>query len=306
MQIARHNMAETIDELVKSLRNIIPSLSNKAGGIHAYSHMLEQDNVPETAISDRNKISKLSNDITVTIENASKHYISVSFQDGNQAEPTPGYKVEMNNLVKELGIYLTKIAAQIKSMAENLLSTYTLEGNAKKDAEGIIKAADNTLNEVKAAYARLGITASLDEPITYRIVAVDDKQDVRGLIKLLERYPYNHEGRQVTFKVNVLETAEQVLEYLKTNEADLLLTDREMPSTDGWQLLEILGKINRNGLYMPNKEYKLPPARVIMLTGDANEGDIRRIKENGLSYAAKPLEMRELQRKICETIEQTP
>ncbi len=307
MPISKYNMADTIDKFVEDLKQIIPQLCNKVGGIQAYSYMLEQDNVPETAKSDSSKILKLSKDITVTIDNAFKHYTSAILLDYIQTRPTAEYKTEMYNLVKELGIYLTRKTAQIKSMAENLLSTYTLEGDAKKDADGIIEAADNTLNEIKTAYARLGITASSDEPITYRIVAVDDMPEIREIIKrILDGRIYNNQGRQVTFKVDVMEKAELALEYLQTNETDLLLTDREMPGTDGWKLLEMLGSLDKDGRYTPKQEYRLPASRVIMLTGGATESDFDRLLNNGIGYLIKPIDASELQKKICETIEQTP
>lgn len=90
------------------------------------------------------------------------------------------------------------------------------------------------------------------EVVTYRVVHVDDEQNIRDGVgaalsldsNLVPKSDgiFGHDGKRVKYDVKKFESAQAALEYLHAQgEAiDILLTDREMPGLSGIDLLNIL------------------------------------------------------------------
>jgi len=81
------------------------------------------------------------------------------------------------------------------------------------------------------------------------------------------------------FEVHTVSSAEKALEYLKSNNVDLILTDQRMPVMSGVEFLEEYNKI------APEE----PPKRV-MVSGYSPEGEINEALEKNIldKFVSKP------------------
>lgn len=110
----------------------------------------------------------------------------------------------------------------------------------------------------------------------YNIVILDDEADIRELVCL--------NLQQAGYAVNDFANAESFLQYIKTNQVDLLLLDLMLPDMDG---LDICKKLKNN------RETKNLP--IIMLTAKAEEIDkIIGLELGADDYVTKPFSPREL------------
>lgn len=83
-------------------------------------------------------------------------------------------------------------------------------------------------------------TKAIEKPVTMRILLVDDHAILLdGIKNLLEK----EEGLVVAA---MAESAEKALEFLKTNEVDLIVTDFNMPGMDGLSLVHTVKRIQPN------------------------------------------------------------
>lgn len=102
------------------------------------------------------------------------------------------------------------------------------------------------------------------------ILAVDDRQDVRDVVRLT----FEKRGAHV----EVASSASEALRRIETSAPDLLISDIGMPETDGYGLIAAL---RERGLTMP----------AIALTGFARGGERARARQAGFQeFLAKPID----------------
>jgi DNA-binding response OmpR family regulator len=109
-----------------------------------------------------------------------------------------------------------------------------------------------------------------------KILAVDDKQDILTLVKvILEGHNY-----EVTTAIS----GEEAIEITKDENFELILLDLMMGGINGFDTLKEIRK---------NENYKKTP--IIALTAKAQEGDKEKTLEEGFThYIAKPFRAQEL------------
>jgi PAS domain S-box-containing protein len=108
-----------------------------------------------------------------------------------------------------------------------------------------------------------------------RLMVVDDEPDVRELLALVLR----HEGAVVTTAAS----AQEALEALRANPADVLISDIGMPEESGYVLLEKLRELER--------QQERHPIPAIALTAYVREEDRKRTSEAGFEvHLSKPVE----------------
>lgn len=123
----------------------------------------------------------------------------------------------------------------------------------------------------------------------FTVLLVDDNPDHRFLTRRALK-PLEAEGK---LRVVVAEDGEDAWAKLQTGLAPgLVLLDIKMPRRDGF---ELLGDIRRH----PD----MSRMRVVMFSSSENRVDIERAKQLGADeYVTKPLDAREFQEKVRETI----
>jgi PAS domain S-box-containing protein len=116
------------------------------------------------------------------------------------------------------------------------------------------------------------------------ILIIDDEDFVRGAIQeILE-----DEGHTV----EVASSGEEGVEKFKKGKFDLVLTDLGMPGLAGWEVVAHIKAINK----------EVP---VILLTGWANQTDVRRAKEKGVDLIlGKPISSKDLVAMVARAIKE--
>ncbi len=113
-----------------------------------------------------------------------------------------------------------------------------------------------------------------------RVLLVDDEE------QFVETLAMRLEARD--FAVATAFSGDQALDYLKANEADVVVLDVLMPGLSGIDTLGMMKKIR-------------PLTEVIMLTGHATvETAIEGMKLGAFDYLMKPTEIEELVKKITK------
>lgn len=117
------------------------------------------------------------------------------------------------------------------------------------------------------------------------IVIVDDEPKIRnGLLKLLS----SHNGWNIS---GVFEEAKSALQFLNSNNADVIITDIKMPEISGLELINEIRERNQN-------------INIIILSGYSNFSYAQKAIELGvMRYLTKPTNPRELLA-ILQTIEE--
>lgn len=123
----------------------------------------------------------------------------------------------------------------------------------------------------------------------FTVLLVDDNPDHRFLTRRALK-PLEAEGK---LRVVVAEDGEDAWQKLLTGlTPGLVLLDIKMPRRDGF---ELLGDIRRHS--------EMSRMRVVMFSSSENRLDIERARELGADeYVTKPLDAREFQEKVRETI----
>lgn len=127
---------------------------------------------------------------------------------------------------------------------------------------------------------------TVETPISTKasILIIDDEDFVRGAIQeILE-----DEGHTV----EVASSGEEGIEKFKKGKFDLVLTDLGMPGIAGWEVVAHIKAINKN-------------VPVILLTGWANQTDVRRAKEKGVDLIlGKPISSKDLVAMVSRAIQE--
>ena len=115
----------------------------------------------------------------------------------------------------------------------------------------------------------------MNRPEEFRIIVVDDEvRAVAGLVELLRLDGYQVEG---------FSQSDLVLDHLKKESADLLLTDLKMPGIDGLELLQQVKILDSD-------------INVIMITGQGTVDDaVAAMKAGADDYLLKPINIDELE-----------
>ena len=123
----------------------------------------------------------------------------------------------------------------------------------------------------------------MKKPENFRIIVVDDEvRAVEGLVELLRLDGYIVTGYSEPVSV---------LEHLKKESADLLLTDLKMPEMDGLELLQQAQTLD-------------PELNVVMITGQGTVNDaVAAMKAGADDYLIKPLNVDELEIVIARIFE---
>ena len=116
---------------------------------------------------------------------------------------------------------------------------------------------------------------------TARVLLVDDNETVLSLMT-----DFLSSG----YQVDRASTAGQALKAIAANMPDVILLDVNMPGTDGLTLLQSL---RRHGVTAP----------AFVITGYDAPGQAARAQQLGATkYMVKPIDLRELDREIAETL----
>lgn len=112
---------------------------------------------------------------------------------------------------------------------------------------------------------------ALEEPITQRLLVVDDEDSVLKMVKtLLSRARYD---------VITCETATDALKMVKLEHFDCIITDAVMPGVSGYDLVKTIRKGNS------------PDIPILMLTRKRNRQDVKKAVEAGITdYVLKPID----------------
>ncbi|MFC1745373.1 response regulator, partial [Candidatus Riflebacteria bacterium] len=117
-----------------------------------------------------------------------------------------------------------------------------------------------------------------------RVLWVDDDNTLRKTARHLIR-ALGHTG-------DVAGSGQEALEYLDSNEYDLVLTDLGMPGMNGWQLADII-----------NKKFK-GKMKVAVVTGWGAQVSEEKKKEHGVGYVlGKPVEIKQIENLISEAMQ---
>jgi len=107
-----------------------------------------------------------------------------------------------------------------------------------------------------------------------RVLVVDDKRDLaRGVALVLS---------ELSDDIEVVHTAEDALERMSQEPADLVFSDIKMPGMDGMELLTVVGE-------------RWPRTRVVLFTGHGTiESAVAAMKRGAFDYLTKPFDNEEL------------
>ena len=203
--------------------------------------------------------------------------------------------------VKSIGKCLWPLLSKVQENASALVDM--LEGEDKKYLSLVVDGADNAEKLLDAAYSRF----ELLEECTYTVLFLDDQQENRTLLqRALQGREFNYHGKKIKFKVVSAATHEEAVSYLQVNDVDFFLTDMKMPNVTGIEVLDMVGKKGDDGRYTPHSQFKLPSGRAALYTTLTSTEDERKAEELGVPYLHKPMDPNNLQKKICDLIEQNP
>ena len=114
-----------------------------------------------------------------------------------------------------------------------------------------------------------------------RVLLVDDNETILSLMSDFLGFGY---------QVDRASTAAQALKAIAANMPDVILLDVNMPGTDG---LTLLGSLRQHGVTAP----------AFVITGYDAPGQAARAAQMGATkYMVKPVDLRELDRLIAETL----
>ena len=125
--------------------------------------------------------------------------------------------------------------------------------------------------------------------LTFTVLLVDDNFDHRFLTKRALK-PLETDGK---LRVLTAEDGEEAFQLLRTGLAPgLVLLDIKMPRRDGFELLTEI-----------RSDPTMATLRVVMFSSSENRVDVERARQLGADdYVTKPLDAREFQAKVHETV----
>lgn len=107
----------------------------------------------------------------------------------------------------------------------------------------------------------------------YKVILVDDEPYILTILKdTVDWHKFNMEV------CNIFESSLDALEYLKTHDIDLVITDILLPEMTGMELIELSREINENTMY------------IILSAYDNFDYAVNALKLNVFDYALKPLD----------------
>jgi len=162
----------------------------------------------------------------------------------------------------------------------DIIDTTISTSNAGQNTELIT---DSLLTMEKAAEL---LEASVDKPFKeYKVMVIDDDEDVRGLIKMqLGKY----------FTVSTAINGAEGLEKLAEEQPDLVICDIMMPEMDGIEFTKRL-----------KSSFDISHIPVILLTAySSEEHQLKGIQAGADSYITKPFSVRYLLARVVKLIEQ--
>ena len=115
----------------------------------------------------------------------------------------------------------------------------------------------------------------------YKILIVDDEAPTReALLRYLRR----------NFQVKGASDGAEAIEYIRSEEFDLVLTDLRMPRADGMSVLEAV-------------QGKTPPPLCILLTAYGSISDaVKAVKAGAFDFVAKPIKLEKLDEVISQAL----
>lgn len=114
-----------------------------------------------------------------------------------------------------------------------------------------------------------------------RVLAVDDEEEILRLYQTFLQYR--------DYEVIAVNNAEACIEFLKTEVADVLLLDVNMPGIDGLQLLEMI-----------RADVRLKDMRVIMISAKRDEDTVKSAVKLGCDgFIVKPFKLKDLAERIA-------
>ena len=119
----------------------------------------------------------------------------------------------------------------------------------------------------------------------YKILIVDDEAPTReALLRYLRR----------NFQVKGAADGAEAIEYIRSEEFDLVLTDLRMPRADGMSVLEAV-------------QGKTPPPLCILLTAYGSISDaVKAVKAGAFDFVAKPIKLEKLDEVISQALASRP
>jgi DNA-binding NtrC family response regulator len=111
--------------------------------------------------------------------------------------------------------------------------------------------------------------------MTATIVIVDDEPDLLDLLKLILTEKTDH-------KILTTSDPHQAIEWCKTYNADLLISDLRMPEMEGIELLKIMKKIDPN----------LP--LILMTAFGTIESAVEAMRHKAFDYISKPFKKEQI------------
>jgi len=107
-----------------------------------------------------------------------------------------------------------------------------------------------------------------------KILVIDDERSIRNTLKEILEYE--------KYQVDLAENAKQALEYVRSNEYNIILCDIKMPEVDGLELLPQLIEIH-------------PDTPVVIISGHGNiDTAVEAIKKGAYDFIEKPLDLNRL------------
>jgi len=114
-----------------------------------------------------------------------------------------------------------------------------------------------------------------------RVLAVDDEEEILRLYQTFLQYR--------DYEVITIDNAEDCASFLKTEHADILLLDVNMPGIDGLQLLEMI-----------RTDARLKEMRVIMVSAKRDEETVKKAVKLGCDgFIVKPFKLKDLSERIA-------
>ena len=119
----------------------------------------------------------------------------------------------------------------------------------------------------------------------YKVLIVDDEAPTReALLRYLRR----------NFQVKGAADGAEAIEYIRSEEFDLVLTDLRMPRADGMSVLEAV-------------QGKNPPPLCILLTAYGSISDaVKAVKAGAFDFVAKPIKLEKLDEVISQALVSRP
>ncbi len=117
-----------------------------------------------------------------------------------------------------------------------------------------------------------------------RVLVIDDEPAIRSFLSDLLRFVLDAD-------VDVAETGRAGLALFGENTYDLVLTDLLMPGMKGWEVAEMVRRLD-------------PTVKVVVLTGSADHVEVQRAAKAGFTVLAKPIHVQDFKRAIEQVLGQ--